>query len=607
MPESRFPNCDNSSPFPFLFSLLFLLLVMTTTTVAKASTMTGAKAPPPCVSDSGPVKPTTPLVAFLEKLQETALATFGKKDFDPKYYVDLSLKLELPATQKAFDQLPRSAGGSVSAKDLKEYVDEYFGGAGEDMVVAEPVDFVPEPEGFLPKVKHPEVRAWALEVHSLWKNLSRKVCGGVHKKPELHTLLPLPEQFVIPGSRFREVYYWDSYWVIRGLLASKMYDTAKNIVTNLLSLIEEYGYVLNGARTYYANRSQPPLLSAMVHEIYKRTGNVELARKALPALMKEHEFWNSGIHKVIVQDSEAQNHTLSRYYAMWNTPRPESSTIDKELASNISNLFEKQQFYREVASTAETGWDFSTRWMMNHSDFTTLATTWILPVDLNAFLLRMEHDIAFLAKVTGDSKISERFLKASEARHKAIKAVFWDAKKGQWLDYWLNRNTCNEEDHTWEACNQNQNVYASNFVPLWLEPFYSDASVAEKVTKSLRSSGLICPAGIATSLTNSTQQWDFPNGWAPLQHMIVEGLLNSGLEEAKSMAEDIAARWIRTNYVAFQKTHTMHEKYDVRECGATGGGGEYIPQTGFGWSNGVALAFLEEFGWPQDRKIDCDP
>ncbi|TQD96418.1 hypothetical protein C1H46_017913 [Malus baccata] len=517
MPESRFPNCDNSSPFPFLSSLLFLLLVMTTTTVAKASTMTGAKAPPPCVSDSGPVKPTTPLVAFLEKLQETALATLGKKDFDPKYYVDLSLKLELPATQKAFDQLPRSAGGSVSAKDLKEYVDEYFGGAGEDMVVAEPVDFVPEPEGFLPKVKHPEVRAWALEVHSLWKNLSRKVCGGVHKKPELHTLLPLPEQFVIPGSRFREVYYWDSYWVIRGLLASKMYDTAKNIVTNLLSLIEEYGYVLNGARTYYANRSQPPLLSAMVHEIYKRTGDVELARKALPALMKEHEFWNSGIHKVIVQDSEAQNHTLSRYYAMWNTPRPESSTI-------------------------------------------------------------MEHDIAFLAKVTGDSKISERFLKASEARHKAIKAVFWDAKKGQWLDYWLNRNTCNEEDHTWEACNQNQNVYASNFVPLWLEPFYSDASVVEKVTKSLRSSGLIYPAGIATSLTNSTQQWDFPNGWAPLQHMIVEGLLNSGLEEAKSTAEDIAVRWIRTNYVAFQKTHTMHEKYDVRECGATGGGGEYIPQ-----------------------------
>ncbi|KAM0981902.1 hypothetical protein ACFX13_015212 [Malus domestica] len=106
-------------------------------------------------------------------------------------------------------------------------------------------------------------------------------------------------------------------------------------------MIEEYGYVLNGARIYYTNRSQPPLLSAMVHEIYKRTGDVELVRKALPALNKEHEFWNSGIHKVIVQESKSQNHTLSRYYAMWNTPRPESSTIDKELASNISNATEK--------------------------------------------------------------------------------------------------------------------------------------------------------------------------------------------------------------------------------------------------------------------------
>ncbi|TQE06077.1 hypothetical protein C1H46_008273 [Malus baccata] len=111
-----------------------------------------------------------------------------KKNFDPKNYVDLSLKLELPATQKVFDRLPRSAGGSVSAKDLKEYVDEYYEGAGEDVVVAEPEDFVPEPEGFLPMVKHPEVRVWVLEVHSLWKNLSRKVSGGVHKKPELHTL-----------------------------------------------------------------------------------------------------------------------------------------------------------------------------------------------------------------------------------------------------------------------------------------------------------------------------------------------------------------------------------------------------------------------------------
>ncbi|CAL2260699.1 unnamed protein product [Prunus armeniaca] len=596
MAGSLFPSHSHSS-FSLFSSLLLSLLLPTMTFTTKASSA--------CTSEPGPVKPTIPLVAFFDRLQETALATFGKTNFDPKFYVDLSLKFELSKTQTAFDQLPKSANGSASVKDLKEFIAEYFEDAGEDMVLAEPEDFVPEPEGFLPKVKNPEVRAWALEVHLLWKNLSRKVSDGVHKRPEFHTLLPLPQQCVIPGSRFREVYYWDSYWVIRGLLASKMYNTAKAIVSNLIYLIEEYGYVLNGARAYYTNRSQPPLLSAMVFEVYKRTGDVEFARKSLPALIKEHEFWNSGIHKVTVQDSQAQKHTLSRYYAMWNKPRPESSTIDKEFASNISNVYEKQHFYREVASAAESGWDFSTRWMRNHSDFTTLATTSILPVDLNAFILRMEHDIALLAKVTGDRNIAEHFLKASEARHEAIKTVFWNAEKGQWLDYWLGNSTCSAEAQTWEACNQNQNVFASNFVPLWIEPFFSDASLVEKVTRSLQSSGLLCDAGIATSLTKSGEQWDFPNGWAPIQHMIVEGLARSGLKEAKLVAEDIAVRWIRTNYVAYKKTGTMHEKYDVEKCGEFGGGGEYIPQTGFGWSNGVVLAFLEEFGWPQDRRINC--
>jgi len=162
------------------------------------------------------VVPTTPLVTFLERVQETALDTFGEKNFDAKLYVDLSLKLNLSNTEKAFDGLPRSGeNGTVSVKDLKEFIATYFDDAGDDLLYYDPVDFVPEPEGFLLKVKNPEVRAWALEVHALWKNLSRKVADGVREQPELHTLLPLPEAVVVPGSRFIEVYYWDSYWVIR--------------------------------------------------------------------------------------------------------------------------------------------------------------------------------------------------------------------------------------------------------------------------------------------------------------------------------------------------------------------------------------------------------
>ncbi|EOY25128.1 Trehalase 1 [Theobroma cacao] len=627
-------NCEKL--FLFLVSAFFLLLSLT-----PISAVNSVSAPLSCSKDSGPVVPTIPLLGFLQRVQETALKTYGKSSFDPKDYVDLSLKFNLSTTVEAFDKLPKTANGSVSVKDLDAFIGEYFKGAGEDLVYAEPLDFVPEPHGFLPKVENPEVRAWALEVHALWKNLSRKVSTSVHQHPELHTMLPLPGPVVIPGSRFREVYYWDSYWVISsvieleasiwanvkvlikkasiagliafgtiaplwGLMASKMYATAKAIVTNLISLLDTYGHVLSGARAYYTNRSQPPLLSAMVYEIYNRTGDVELVRKSLPPLLKEYQFWNSEIHKVIIRDAEQGNHCLNRYYAMWNKPRPESSTMDKKFASKLSNDSEKQQFYRELASTAESGWDFSTRWMRNPSEFTTLATTKILPVDLNIFILRMELDIAFFAKVVGENTVAEDFLRASQTRQKAFNSVFWNEKMGQWLDFWLNNNAACEESQTWEDQNQNQNVFASNFVPLWIDLFNSDAPLVEKVMRSLQSSGLLCAAGIATSLTNLGNQWDFPNGWAPLQHMIVEGLSRSGSTEARSIAKDIAERWIRTNYVAYKKIGAMHEKYDVEKCGKYGGGGEYIPQTGFGWSNGVVLALLEEFGWPKDQKIDCN-
>ncbi|KDO76645.1 hypothetical protein CISIN_1g0474071mg, partial [Citrus sinensis] len=218
----------------------------------------------------------------------------------------------------------------------------------------------------------------------------------------------------------------------------------------------------------------------------------------------------------------------------------------------------------------------------------------------------MELDIASMAQIVGDNRTAESFLKAAQARKQAINSVFWNKEKGQWLDYWISNRTSSQECQRWKGSNQSNNAFTSNFVPIWIDLFNSNTCIVEKVKKSFQSSGFLGAAGIATSLTRSREQWDFPNGWAPLQHMIVEGLAKSGLQEAKSMAQDIAMRWINTNYVAYKETGAMHEKYDVEKCGDIGGGGEYIPQTGFGWSNGVVLAFLEEFGWPEDLKIGCN-
>uniref|UniRef100_A0A0A9B0I3 Trehalase n=1 Tax=Arundo donax TaxID=35708 RepID=A0A0A9B0I3_ARUDO len=142
-----------------------------------------------------------------------------------------------------------------------------------------------------------------------------------------------------------------------------MYDTAREVVLNLVYLVERYGFVLNGARSYYTNRSQPPLLSSMVLAIYSATGDLGFVKKSFPSLLKEHSFWMSDVHKVAIRDNHGRIHNLARYQAMWNKPRPESATTDEQVASKIASASDKKIFYQQVASAAESGWDFSSRWM----------------------------------------------------------------------------------------------------------------------------------------------------------------------------------------------------------------------------------------------------
>lgn len=201
-------HCSHSSSISlFLFFLPLPLLLLPAMTLPEVLL--------PRAADRGPVVPVTDLVRFLERLQLVAFNSSGKLDFDLKYYVDLSLKYDLNSTELAFDALERAPNGSVPVEQLKTFIREYFGGAGNDLVYSEPADFVPQPTGFLPKVENAEVRAWAFDIHNFWKNLSRRTSDDLLKRPDSHTLLPLPEPCVVPGSRFREIYYWDSYWIIR--------------------------------------------------------------------------------------------------------------------------------------------------------------------------------------------------------------------------------------------------------------------------------------------------------------------------------------------------------------------------------------------------------
>lgn len=156
-----------------------------------------------------------PLVGFLTRLQAAALRSFGPDGFDPKAFVDMPLRAELAVVEAAFDGLARRRDGVVPACELRVFMKRYLGVAGSDLVAANPGDFVRAAPGFLSNVKNGRVREWAVEVHGLWRNLSRRISGDVRKESDWHTLIPLPGDVVVPGSRFREVYYWDSYWVIR--------------------------------------------------------------------------------------------------------------------------------------------------------------------------------------------------------------------------------------------------------------------------------------------------------------------------------------------------------------------------------------------------------
>jgi alpha,alpha-trehalase len=157
---------------------------------------------------------TDPFLSFLQRVQSAALRSMGPTDFDPKLYVDLPLKTDLCVAISAFNTLPRQSG-TIPVADFNKFLDEFFDEAGSDLVYVKPVDFTPEPENFLINVENEEMRRWALEVHAIWKSLSRQVSDAVKIHPERHTLLYLPRTVIVPGSRFREVYYWDSYWVIR--------------------------------------------------------------------------------------------------------------------------------------------------------------------------------------------------------------------------------------------------------------------------------------------------------------------------------------------------------------------------------------------------------
>ncbi|XP_029428987.1 trehalase isoform X2 [Rhinatrema bivittatum] len=517
---------------------------------------------------------------LLKRVQTAKLFT------DDKHFVDMVLREPPEQVLQNFQNLlEKSPGGNLSRDELFQFVNLSFAPPGQEFEPWTPKDW-PENPQILKTISDEKLNRWAKELHAIWKSLGRKMKNDVQNHPELHSLIYVPYPVVVPGGRFREFYYWDSYWVINGLLVSEMKATAKGMIENFLYLVERYGLIPNGGRVYYLRRSQPPFLTLMMDSYMAKYEDSEFLRLNIHLLEQEYEFWMS--NRSVIVSLGGKNYTLNRYNVQVGEPRPESYSVDLELAGNLTEEA-RQELWAELKSAAESGWDFSSRWYAGGVTKQTgtlrdTKTSAIVPVDLNAVLCQTERLLASFYKMLGNLSKVQKFEAARTRRLEAVQAVFWDTALGIWLDF----NLVTKQ--------RNKAFYPTNLAPLWAECIMDQSLVEMAVRYLEESEALSYRNGIPTSLYQSGQQWDFPNAWPPLQHIVIEGLAKSSSARAQEMAFQLAQNWIRTNYAAYEKYKAMFEKYDVNGDGKPGGGGEYDVQEGFGWTNGVALQLLERYG-----------
>jgi alpha,alpha-trehalase len=482
------------------------------------------------------------------------------------------------ADSKTFaDARPRLAPGEIVARyasaraaagfSLQTFVQEHF-------ELPRPVG-----EGF----RSDTSQTMEQHIRALWTVLTRPPDTADARS----SLIPLPHPYVVPGGRFREVYYWDSYFTMLGLIESGRTDLVKSMLDNFAYLIGTVGHIPNGNRTYYLSRSQPPFFAAMVG-LYARATDTTHALQYLDALEAEHAFWMNGAERLAPGAGQAFRRVvrlheggplLNRYWDDLPEPRPEAYRPDYEIAQTLPEA-RREPFYRNVKATAESGLDFSSRWMRDPKDLRTLETTELIPVDLNSLLYHAERMIAALRAFrgrAGDADVARQFAQAAEDRRRALLAAVFDPASGFFYDVrW----------RSGERVTDRPTLAAASPLYFGLATPEQGRAVAARFEREF-----LKPGGFVTTVIASGQQWDAPNGWPPLEWLTIEGVRRYGRADLADAARD---RWLALNRRMYRATGKMTEKYDVVDLQRRAGGGEYPTQDGFGWTNGVALALAAQ-------------
>lgn len=509
--------------------------------VAMLVALAGCAGAPATVRPAGPLQPDRAYPRLFAAVQEADLHG------DQKTFVDA-----VPRGDPAVIEAAYLAARDRPGFDLRAFVARHLA--------------MPETVSAVEIGRHDSLRA---HIDALWPLLTR---DGARPAPH-DTLLPLPEPYVVPGGRFREVYYWDSYFTMRGLVRSGESALAQSMLDNFARLVDDWGHIPNGNRSYYLGRSQPPFFS---HMVVLLAGEDRAAwRRYLPRLRREHAYWMDGADALAPGAAArrvarlADGSLLNRYWDDFDTPRPEALRHDRETAAAAPSR-PPAEVYRELRAGAESGWDYSSRWLGDGRSLHTIRTTRLLPVDLNSLLHHLESSIARGCRLLGDAGCADDYAARAGARASAIERHLWH-HDGYYADFDLDRGR-------------------ARAVPTAaaLFPLHAGIASAERAraTAAMVRTRLLAPGGLVTTDVASGQQWDAPNVWAPLQWIAVDGLrrLDQG-----ALARAIAANFLGNVQAVFARDRRLVEKYDADGALAGGGGGEYALQDGFGWTNAVVL------------------
>lgn len=373
------------------------------------------------------------------------------------------------------------------------------------------------------------------------------------------TLIGLPYPYTVPAvGHFDEMYYWDTYFTNKGLIIDGRPESAKYNVDNMLYLVNKYGFMPNGNRTYYLNRSQPPFLSEMVKDIYTFYRDPVWLFSAYSTLKKEYAFWQSrrcselGLNYYDTDDQSDDNYTAA-------------AKMFGERTGFLPDI-DSRKLGRHCLSTCESGWDINPRWNCDGYNFA--------PVDLNSLMFMLESNMSYFAE---ELRCGEKNLWQARAdKRRKLMLKYMDDGNGLLLDY-------NFVTH-----HRSEILSAASFYPLFAG--LADKRNAAALVKNINR--LEAGFGILTCEKNNacgTYQWDYPNGWACLQYISIMGLDRYGYN---SEAKRIARKYVTLVEKIFEKTGNLWEKYNVVN-GSLDVNSEYGTPPMMGWSAGVYLAALE--------------